>query len=287
LPWPEEKDHPMNYENNHLQRGYERVSSAGVQASAPVRASSGRLLLSTVKAGLAAAAVLTIFYLPAEYGIDVTGAGNALGLTEMGKIKQQLYAEAASEDAAAATAVPPALAARLDRLDAQVAAISSALSIQPLAGNAAVPEPTPAPAANAESAVAADDTVAAAPAQEPEVALAPTPQENPVAAGSAWRDEVSYELPPGEGIEIKLVMQEGEAARFEWTANGAILNHDTHGDGSGQKISYEKGREVADQTGELVAAFTGNHGWYWRNRTDAPVTLTLRTAGDYKEMKLP
>jgi hypothetical protein len=86
---------------------------------------------------------------------------------------------------------------------------------------------------------------------------------------------------------VKLVMQEGQTARFEWTANGSVVNYDTHGDGSGQKISYEHGRGVPDQAGELTAAFTGNHGWFWRNRTDAPVTVTLRTAGDYAEMKAP
>ena len=35
---------------------------------------------------------------------------------------------------------------------------------------------------------------------------------------------------------------------------------------------------MPEKAGELVAAFTGNHGWFWRNRTDAPVTVTLRTA---------
>jgi len=82
-------------------------------------------------------------------------------------------------------------------------------------------------------------------------------------------------------------MQEGQTGLFYWTANGAVVNHDTHGDGSGQKVSYEQGRGVPEQEGELTAAFTGNHGWFWRNRTDAPVTVTLRTAGDYAELKAP
>lgn len=58
-----------------------------------------------------------------------------------------------------------------------------------------------------------------------------------------------------------------------------MVNYDTHGDGGGQKISYEKGRGVADQTGTLTAAFMGNHGWFWRNRTDTPLTVTVRTRG--------
>ena len=109
----------------------------------------------------------------------------------------------------------------------------------------------------------------------------------PAPAAPEWRDEVSYTLQPGEGIEVKLVMEEGQTARFEWTANGGVVNYDTHGDGSGQKVSYEQGRAVPEQAGDLTAAFTGNHGWFWRNRTDAPVTVTLRTGGDYAEMKAP
>jgi hypothetical protein len=30
------------------------------------------------------------------------------------------------------------------------------------------------------------------------------------------------------------------------------VNYDTHGDGSGQKVSYEQGRGVPDQAGELA-----------------------------------
>lgn len=253
-----------------------------------VEATPGGLIRSTVIAGAAALAVLTIFYLPAEYGVDATGLGGVLGLTEMGLIKQQLYAEAAAEDAAAAGQVmmlDPAVVARLDGIEMQLAAISAVIgapAVVPAAPAAApapepvavAPEPAPEPAA-----APAPEAVAIAPAVEAAVAEA--------TAATGWRDEVSYTLTPGEGIEVKLVMQEGQTARFEWTANGSVVNYDTHGDGSGQKISYETGRGVPEQAGELTAAFTGNHGWFWRNRTDAPLTVTVRTAGDYAEMRAP
>jgi hypothetical protein len=35
----------------------------------------------------------------------------------------------------------------------------------------------------------------------------------------------------------------------------------------------------------LVAAFDGRHGWFWRNRGRQPVTVTLRTSGDYRDLK--
>jgi hypothetical protein len=233
--------------------------------------------------------MLSVVYLPAEYGIDPTGLGAVLGLTEMGQIKQQLYAEAEADEAGAGAPITldPATLARLERIEAQLAAMGAVIG---------------APAALTDIPAQTAEAIAAAPAPEPDPAPAPAPEaaaepapaETAAAvdtavseANSGWRDEVSYSLAPGEGIEVKLVMQEGQTARFEWTANGSVVNYDTHGDGSGQKVSYEQGRGVPDQAGELTAAFTGNHGWFWRNRTDAPVTVTLRTAGDYAEMKAP
>ena len=63
------------------------------------------------------------------------------------------------------------------------------------------------------------------------------------------------------------------------------MNFDTLGDGGGQFISYKKGRGVPQDEGELKAAFTGNHGWFFRNRNDNDITLVLRTDGNYGELK--
>lgn len=106
-------------------------------------------------------------------------------------------------------------------------------------------------------------------------------------ASEAWTDTVSYTLTPGEGIEVKLVMQEGAEADFQWIADGGNLNYDLHGDGSGNQISYEKGRAVPGHDGVLKAAFTGNHGWFWRNRDKQDVTVTLSVRGAYSEVVLP
>ena len=100
-----------------------------------------------------------------------------------------------------------------------------------------------------------------------------------------WKDEITFRREPGQGIEIGLVMEEGGVAPFAWNDGGRKVNFDLHGDGSGHEISYEKGRAVPEAAGELTAAFTGNHGWFWRNRGDAPVSVTLRVAGAYSETK--
>ena len=56
--------------------------------------SSAQLLRSTIIALIAAIVILATVVLPAEYGIDPTGAGRVLGLTEMGEIKESLAREA-------------------------------------------------------------------------------------------------------------------------------------------------------------------------------------------------
>jgi len=249
--------------------GRKTNTSSNVQ---DVNATPGGLIKATVGAAVVASAILTFVWLPAEYGIDPTGVGHMLGLTEMGHIKEQLHAEA-DADAAAASATKttqtglssPAISEQLDAIQLQLTAIAASIeSKTPTTNNHVAAQPAAQPAAQNTS--------------------KPEPSTDPV---TQWRDEFQYSLEPGEGIEVKLVMDEGAVAEFEWSANGAVLNHDTHGDGNGRSISYEKGRSIPQQTGQLIAAFTGKHGWYWRNRTDEVVLVTLRTKGDYKEMALP
>jgi hypothetical protein len=203
----------------------------------PTRAelpTSAQLLKSTIIAIVAAVAILVAIVLPSEYGIDPTGAGRVLGLTEMGEIKSQLAEEAEA-----------------DRIRDQ----QNAVPTDAQQGSSLLDR------------IYAEFLVGTAHAQETRT------------------DEMSVTLAPGEGAEIKLVMVKGAQANYAWTANGAVVNFDTHGDGGGQNISYEKGRGVAEDEGVLEAAFDGNHGWFWRNRTDAPVTVTLKTSGAYSDIK--
>lgn len=250
-----------------------------------VEATSGGLIRSTLMAGGAALAILTFFWLPAEYGIDPTGVGGLMGLTEMGAIKQQLAGEAAAQDAAAALApaavasVPGDVTARLDRIETQLGQIAAIIG-------ADVVTALPAPEALATS--------APAPEPEPEVVAEPAPAvaepaEAPAPAVTAdapgWRDELVFTLAPTEAKEIKLVMAAGDVATFEWVSEGGGVNYSQHGDdGGANEVRFEDGRASPGQDGTMTAPFAGNHGWFWRNRGDAPVTVTLRVGGTYAEM---
>ena len=208
----------------------------------PTRAelpTSAQLVRSTAIAFVTAAVLLVTVVMPADYGIDPTGIGRVLNLTQMGEIKKELAAEAAAD------------------------------AMAPADGGAAMP------AAPAAQPVSAAPVATAAPTQAPVADAVKVP----------WRDETRVSLQPGEGIEIKLSMKEGDKALYAWAVQGGVVNFDTHGDGQGRSISYEKGRGVAADEGELVAAFNGNHGWFWRNRGDAAVTLVLQTGGDYAKIE--
>ncbi len=71
--------------------------------------STRRLLRSTLIAAVIASFLLVAVVLPAEYGLDPTGIGSALGLTEMGRIKASLAREV--ELAESAPDKPPSMSA--------------------------------------------------------------------------------------------------------------------------------------------------------------------------------
>lgn len=117
--------------------------------------------------------------------------------------------------------------------------------------------------------------VAAAPAAEPEPVLK--------------SDEVTVTLKPGEAREIKLEMRDKATVSYEWTTDGAPVNHDTHGEPyngpKGYYHSYSKAKQVKGEKGEFTAIFDGTHGWFWRNRSNRDVTITLKTKGEYLSVK--
>jgi len=183
-------------------------------------ASPATLRRATAAAALGAAAILVLVVLPAEAGVDPTGAGAALGLTGM--------AAAASDPAEPAAAV-------------------SAPSL---------------------------------------------PTRDAIKRSGAWQDDrVTIELAPHTGTELKARMQEGESFVFEWRSEGGPVKVDMHGErlnaAEGEFTSYWEERELASAQGAFTAPYSGTHGWYWRNKGETPVTVTVRTTGFYSELFRP
>ncbi|MCR9158678.1 MAG: transmembrane anchor protein [Rhodobacteraceae bacterium] len=103
-------------------------------------------------------------------------------------------------------------------------------------------------------------------------------------AQEAWTDEVTFTLAPGEYTEIKATMEEGATLFYAWTSTGGRVNFDLHAHAGGQDVTYEKGRGKTEGEGSFETPFAGDHGWFWRNRDDEAVTVTLQLRGDYSEI---
>lgn len=120
---------------------------------------------------------------------------------------------------------------------------------------------------------------------------APAASTMPATSDSAAskNDVTRVALAPGEGAEVKVTAQKGARVAFAWSVEGGHVNFDTHGDPvdapRGFYHGYGKGKQSTGQQGELVAAFDGKHGWFWRNRSGQPVVVTLRTEGQYADIK--
>lgn len=98
---------------------------------------------------------------------------------------------------------------------------------------------------------------------------------------------VSVTLAPGRGTEVKASLRAGDQLVFSWTTDGGAVFYDFHGEPEGAApdvfTSYETGTAVAAE-GALDAPFTGVHGWYWKNRSPQPVTVTLQATGVYADL---
>lgn len=193
------------------------------------------LLRGTLVAAVVAAIVLTVAVLPAEYGIDPTGAGRAMGLTK-------LHA-------------PAAVVASTDKLPVKAPAAPTS------------------PAGSTVSAVGEERAL--------------TISSKPAVAYRA--DEMEITLPPGKGLEVKTHLAKGATLIYTWkTKNAEKVNHDFHGEPVNAKEnefeSFILEDDVSESKGTLIAPFTGVHGWYWQNKTAAPVTVVLKASGFYTDI---
>lgn len=193
---------------------------------------SGRkLMISTLSAIAGAAIILALVVLPAEYAIDPTGIGNALGLTQLN-------------------------------------APTKTFEIRDIIGGNEVLK-----------------TVALPDAGEP------TPLPNP----AVYQDEqrppetrtMQVNIPADGQTEVKLKMTEGKVIVFSWTVDRGDIYEDYHGHdpalGAGF-VRYEEQQEGSSNNGSLTAPFSGEHGWYWLNYNEFPVTVTLTVTGYFDDI---
>ncbi len=87
-------------------------------------------------------------------------------------------------------------------------------------------------------------------------------------------------------VEYKALMQQGDSIAFRWSSDGeAYYDFHAHGEafGEGFFTRYAEG-EGSSSAGSIVAAYDGQHGWFWLNISDEPITITLEVMGFYDEI---
>ncbi|GIU40491.1 hypothetical protein TUM4438_01790 [Shewanella sairae] len=198
------------------------------QNTIPVH-SNATLLKASLCAGIIGAIVLVTAILPAEYNIDPTGIGKAMGLTKI--------AEAAQAD------------------------------------------PSPISLVSAENPTPSANTLA--------IDLAPTVSEIKQARAQEpgmRQDKVDIVIPAGKGLEYKFLLNQGKHLEYDWRTDGGELFFDFHGEPQGDSTGFYESFAITTASkmrGTLTTPFSGSHGWYWKNKTNQPITVTLSTKGAY------
>lgn len=204
------------------------------------------LLRGTVFAAIVAVVILTVAVLPAEYGIDPTGLGKAMGLTK-------LQADSAT----------PAVASNSAAVQAPAAAVSGAAAAAP-AGDA-------------------PRSIVSAPGEERALTISSRPSlpyrtdglEILVAPGKG----VEVKTLLAKGATLIYTWKTKNAALVNHDFHGEPVNAKEN---EFESFILEKG--VSESRGTLIAPFTGVHGWYWKNKSAGPVTVVLRASGFYSDI---
>lgn len=191
-----------------------------------------KLLTSVITAIVGAALLLVLFVLPAEYGIDPTGVGKALGLTQLQSGTRTIQIVDVIGD------------------NANIREVEI-----PDAG-----EPVPLP----NPAIVQDEAAA--------------PQTR----------SLQITLAAGERTEVKAVLDESKVIVFSWVVEGGPIYVDFHGHnpefGDDFWVRYKEQADATGSHGSLVAPFSGEHGWFWQNHGNDPVTIQLTVTGYFVDV---
>ncbi len=99
-----------------------------------------------------------------------------------------------------------------------------------------------------------------------------------------WKDSVVIELSPQGYKEYKVMQSKDALLAYEWNSEGGEVYYDFHGEPAGDKTGFFQSYQIGtDSTasGAVTTPFAGTHGWYWKNKSDNPVKITLNFRGEY------
>ena len=104
---------------------------------------------------------------------------------------------------------------------------------------------------------------------------------------STFRQETrTLELGPFEGMEYKYRLETGDAFLYSWQSSVPV-HVEMHSQADLAPLRYADSFNLHDAIsashGSYTAPYPGIHGWYWENRTDDVISVTITSAGFYQE----
>lgn len=123
---------------------------------------------------------------------------------------------------------------------------------------------------------------------DPEVPMPKEAQNPPPASQYAERqDSLTVRVPAGKGIEYKVKVLKFGSLKYEWTTDQGVLYSDFHGEvkeATPPKEEFFLSYTIAysnNLIGTFLAPYEGRHGWYFKNRTEKDIVVSLRLSGQY------
>lgn len=111
-----------------------------------------------------------------------------------------------------------------------------------------------------------------------------------VSEKTKWTSEtIEIMVPALSGVEYKFTMQQYQKLSYEWATNGTALYFDLHGEPKGDTTGYFESYAIATlkgMEGSFTTPFSGVHGWYWKNTSNAPVIVQLTVKGEFDKHDL-
>lgn len=102
-------------------------------------------------------------------------------------------------------------------------------------------------------------------------------------------DSVKITIPVGKGLEYKIAVLKHGQVKYAWKSTD-ILFVDLHGDvkTASKKNDYYESYTVANSknmAGSFIAPYEGKHGWYFKNKTNQPIDVSITLSGEYQIIK--
>lgn len=151
-----------------------------------------------------------------------------------------------------------------------------------------------------EDILTANDSLAQQAGTDPNVPIPlPNPAISQIEAAPPKTETMRIQLDFDERTEVKVEMARSKVVLYSWKVTGGEVYVDFHGHDPAKGNSFwvryeeagqEEGQGVSSRSGSLVAPFDGQHGWYFLNLAQGPITIDLTVTGYFDrlvDLRLP